>query len=346
MFAFIIFLLISVLTGNQACKDEISDFIQDTFHNRGRNGVISEIDYDTMRDYYGAYPVESLEAINDIGSGNISRLFIDLLRSRKYSKYNDKVQNFGVPIRNVDTNTTFVRFNNLLVDIFYNRVFLDRHEHVKLIKLVPAILRRINYSDYSITVDPFLLAEMSLSTKDYINSLWGVVRNLDLVEDPVKGFERAFYILRGLSLNYPGGIPPKAELRTKIYSLLFTCSYYSHLINLDNFKAIEPESTDPHLLAFLLRFRLYFRDAKSHFSSCGSINMVLEIIKEIEKFTKDNEVILAIRIKNNLNSDPYYQKIIEEEGKRNLWYLKALKRLSRLVALHQEKMEKVSQPVL
>lgn len=105
------------------------------------------------------------------------------------------------------------------------------------ISLIISILKRVDYSDKKVELCPFNFFQEKIATNEYIDALVKFAYILE--DDSVQGFEKAFYLLKGLSRRYPDGIPIKSKSR--IYSLLFACSHYAWAIIAFDYEFLEPK---------------------------------------------------------------------------------------------------------
>jgi hypothetical protein len=299
---FFITLLSLFLTFNVASRGDFSKYqlepfirgLHNSFLHQSLNEPLSKEKFRQFIFYIANFPLKALEIVNDLQNREFSYYFARLRTHCNFGcgKY---LIPFVTLTRHVDIPHAFVLFDLILKHYLprnFKKEFWNLGLCQNLTKVIISILKTIDYSDKRFEITTFgLKPETSITTKGYIDLLCLISRNFDPDDDMVRGFERAHFLLRSLSIEYEGNIPPQMNQKIRIYSLFFISHYYAHCIYWDFFKCLEIETANPQVLAFILKFDGYF--VSDHLFSLlqEPSSLALEILDKYKDFSDVKEFL-------------------------------------------------------
>jgi hypothetical protein len=306
-----ILLALSLLGSCGASNDSIFNLIYSSFQNRDKKGIASVIDYNEIRKCYWKTPCKTLKAILDINNREISYFVLKILKSVCDSEY----QKFIRPAdQNKIISKIFKALNRLITNsIIYSRVNFGQQK--RLFELIISLMKRTDYSDTIINIKPLLIKKFSITTKQLVDAFSRFV--LTLEEETPGEFEKAYYQLIRLSKRPKGDIPEEHGVKTRIYSLIFTCAYHSHVDRI----TVDPERSNPLMMAFLLRFRSGNDVPAILFSECASESMRSKILQQIRKYPEIKKVFYKYGFEGHSHPKSLVPRIIEELGELSWHFL-------------------------
>jgi hypothetical protein len=325
LYAFIL-LLVSFLDASQVSKEEILGCIYSSFRNRKLEK------YSKIRFYYKNYTFEFLEALSEIFYKDILHFAIQIQSRDSFIFYILKNSGLNCPVGDYAFQSVIGKF---ISNIKFEKQTSNQIR--KTFALIISILKRINYSAFKkVSVSLFFLSKFSIPTSVLIDALYDFANNYE--DDCIAGFDKAFYLLKGLSIRYKGDIPRNPKLKAKIYSLIFTCCCYSKLIWEHRNYAMRPETEDPLKLLFLLRHQFLKDTPKALFWICRNYSMIGTILREFLEEFGINSVIRKIMKDGNFKKFAHprhsLQLLFSEETLRARWNAKVFLSVFTLFPTH------------
>jgi hypothetical protein len=317
MYLIFILLVVTLLGSCEASKDSIFNFIYSSYQNKDKNGIASENDYYQIRKGYLEFPGETLESIIDVGNIKMTYFVLKILKSVGYTGYKELKRPTD---RRKIISKIFKTLNSLITEsIMYSRFYFDLQK--RLFELILSLMKQSDYSDTIITINPLFIGKFSITTKLFIDAFSRFVRTLE--EDSFGEFEKAYYQLKKLSNRIKGGIPEEYNVKTRIYSLIFTCAFHSHGERI----CVDPERADPLMLVYILWFRSKDSEPNYLFTECASGSMKSEILQRIRSYREIEKVFHKYGFEGHPHPRSLLPKIFEElDGKS--WHFKIYLRLS------------------
>jgi hypothetical protein len=325
-------------------KEELESFfsgIHSSFLHKSFKKLASENDCtnveELVSDYYGNFPYETMEAVNNIGDLEFMYFIVRVLFFSYYPHFKAPIRLQDLEVRKIDSANAFDSLFYLTSKYFRcsNNQRRDTEYHQKFLNLITLILWRMDCSHRIIIIPDtqFLgLKEFSISAKDLIDTLGKFSHSLDtafpmenaggefvrnLETESAIGFEKAYYSLRTLPLKY-------SKDKNRILSLIFTCIYYALVIFEVGFKSMEPKTVNPKMLIFLLRLHYLHTAPRQLFSLCRSN----EIDYDCLEFFRTKTIIAILLKKYKFESNPHQNSLANkmfeglETNEGNIWLFK------------------------
>ena len=296
--------------------------------------AVSESDFNLAKKLLRDFPLQTLRVIRNFGSPIFSTFFAMIICARSFSYY--KKQDFGLLRQGVlQIEHTFSSFQYLhtfssfqyLIEknLKYDLGESDFIVRKKIIRIILSILRRVDCSSKKIYVDYKLFTSRSMSTKTFIRSYSYFVEELE--SDCVIGFENSYRRLKDLSKIHKGIIPPEGPLRARILSIIFACAHYANCIERKGFEHLDPKTTDPGMLSFILGFQDKWKNTMEyHFRICGTVRK--ENTELIPDFKAIKGLLDKYGFENHAHRRSLVQKILPMLNDRQQWSFKVYLRLS------------------
>jgi hypothetical protein len=270
-------------------EDQVEPFFDKLYHaylHQNLKGHISKKGFEQFTFSIKNYPLKTLEIVDKINSREFSGFFAKL---GTYFDYHTYTKFPPSDIRPVKIPYTIIHLNAIL------RYMLQRNFKKgygilgfpqKIIKLISSISKKIDYSDNDyrgkmVKIRPFGEDFGRISTKEYINLLDCAIRFFDQEDDIAKGVDNAYFLLRGLAIEFKGLFPKNPNTKILVLSLFFICKYYVEVLYVQD--SLEIETADPLMLSFLFALRNSYHPIKSLFYSLWlSYGIAYEMLDRLE----------------------------------------------------------------
>jgi hypothetical protein len=330
-----IFLLLFSLLGFNEASLAKEDFpllfsgIHSSFLKKDIPKLASEEDYYLVRGSYISLPLEAIEAVNDIGDVGFTYFIVRLLNSHYYPAY--KSTDLYVNLtRKINYTEAFESIFKIMIQYFIllDSLYRTADYHQRFLNLMASILWRVDYSYKTITVNFVSLQKFQISTKEIIDALRKYAYTLE--DDSVSGFEKAYYSLRNLPLEYP-------KDNSRILPLLLSCIHYASVIFEVGYKSLAPKTADPLMLSFLLTVNTGVNRLEYLLSRCRSN----EIDKEsFDNFRTSSGWVAFILEKTNFENDRHQRSkvgdILGNLYGKGLWRFEIYLRLAQFKSKHKK----------
>jgi hypothetical protein len=246
--------------------------------------IFSNTEFIAIRDNFNSHLQECLEMVESIGNKEFSGLYIHMVLCENYEEYQTKMAK--TPLVNLNVQKIFVLYNRLINEILYRTVkeYSTRKEEdrqkKRLIGLILSILKRVDYShDTIISIEINYMSKAKCSTKLFNDCIEEAI-SFFFLYDNISGYSLAYKQLeyktklkahfKSLSVSYEDSV--------SIYSLIFSCAYFSN----NDYILLDPETTRPLDLAFLLIFQLQNETPKGFFMQYKSDNLIIDALDSLE----------------------------------------------------------------
>jgi hypothetical protein len=289
-----------------------------SFFNRDEEKLSWEKDYHRIEQYFQISPYMTMEAVNNVGGLEFSYFIVTLLNSLHYCFYMDIYLPTFMETRKIDHQEAFTTFTQFIYKYLRNHHTAKYQK--KFLELIILILKRLGKPDNIIFIETPSLEKFGILTEEYLEA-WKRFE-YDLQDDSVIGFEMALYQLRNLSKGNPEGIPTQSK--SKIFSLLLLCEYYSLVIDKIDFNFFEPRSAEPLMLSFLLRFLYFSTGPEDLFTLCKSKEIDRQCLYHIRKKTKVKYFLEKYKFENSSHQASLVNEIFKDPllQKWDLWMFK------------------------
>jgi hypothetical protein len=316
-------LLYSILKLNEAAfaKEEIPMFFSGIHSYFLKNDItnLTLVGDCWMHRYYSSFPLETIEAVYDIGDLGFTHFILRLLYF-SYYPYLKGEHLYKNIHRKTNYTQTFRYFFKLLIKylITRNNLLQTANYHQKFLELMALILWRVDYSHKAVNVDIIGLNDFPMSTKEFIDALRRYAYRLE--DDSVMGFEKAYYSLRRQPLDF-------SKDKSKIFPLLLSCIHYASVIFEIGYKSMETKTADPLMLLFLLRVNYFLNQPEALFLHCRS-NEIDEMTVLYFKTHKLAEILGSTKFKTATHQRAIVGDILGELKDQELWMFEVYLRLA------------------
>jgi hypothetical protein len=278
-----------------------------SFFKRDIDNLSLENDCRQIQKYFLNSPYETMEVVNNVGGLKFSYFIVIFLNCYYFPYYTESILPKSPKTRKIDHQEAFFTFNEFFHKYFSDDTKRPSKYQKKFIELIISILKRLGKPNHIIFIQTPDLKKFSILTKEYIEA-WRIFA-YNLQDESAIGFEKAYYLLKRLSESNPKGIP--IHSKSLVFSLLFLCRYYALAISEVDYKALEPNTTNPLMISFLLKLLYSHGDPELLFSVCRSRSIDDESFRYLKTETCVAFILEEYKFGNNPHQGSLVNGILE-----------------------------------
>ena len=377
---------------NSASVEPFFSDLLDSFLFKNINEAAFKSDFRQAMKLFRKFPLQTLKVVNSLGSRDFIFFFAALISSDDFNRHLTRSPPGDILRGDEYIKSTLEALHKVIKNIiecsldpqraeFIDFTFSEPHKVIgeniecslkgsDLIyrkEVILEILSMLKRASCSSSVEMFITFDwncfflVKMSPKVFIHSYSHFIENLE--DDSVIGFEKAYYKLKRLSIQYGGVIPSQEDSKSRIISLFLLCAYYAkdieskifapfELETTDSYESetndyadsyesetndyaplesettdstlLDPKTTDPGALSFFLGL-IHFNSLEKLFSSCGSVDE--EVAREFFDREDFRDLLYKYEFENHPHQHLLLSEILEHLDVKDHWDFKVYVKL-------------------